>query len=167
MLRCQHLVDVSLADGEPPLFERGVADEVKPRVIMCHFAVETEGLKRFSQVESIDQGLDTKQQTAGSLCDLVTLVGLHKGLPADPLHDRKCRRFLQFVEIVPNVLQEEAILACFQTCELQDAVEGIAVVRDARRAASNGVRQFCGLLLLLREALKVPPLFAGKTVVTD
>ena len=60
MLRCQHLVDVSLADGEPPLFERGVAYEIKPGVIMCHLEVETVGLKRFSQVEGIDQCLDTK-----------------------------------------------------------------------------------------------------------
>jgi hypothetical protein len=49
----------------------------------------------------------------------------------------------------------------------KDAVQGIAVVRDALRATSNGVRQFCGLPLLLREALKMPPLFAGKTVVTN
>ena len=45
--------------------------------------------------------------------------------------------------------------------------EGIAVVRDALRTTSNRVRQFSGLLLLLREALKMPPLFAGKTVMTD
>ncbi len=48
MLRCQHLVDVGLADGEPPLFERGVADEVKPGVIVRHLEVEPIGLKRFS-----------------------------------------------------------------------------------------------------------------------
>jgi hypothetical protein len=60
MLRCQHLVDVGLADGEPSLFERSVADEVKPGVIMRHLEVESVGLERFSKVESIDQRLDTK-----------------------------------------------------------------------------------------------------------
>jgi hypothetical protein len=46
MLRRQHLVlDVGLADGEPgpPLFERGVADEVKPGAIMRHLEVESIG----------------------------------------------------------------------------------------------------------------------------
>jgi hypothetical protein len=53
MLLCQHLVDVGLADGEPPLFERGMADEVKPGVSMRHLTVETIGLKRFSPVKGI------------------------------------------------------------------------------------------------------------------
>ena len=64
MLRCQHLVDAGLADGEPPLFERGVADEVKPGVVdglvVRHLEVEPIGLKRFSLVEGIDQRLDTE-----------------------------------------------------------------------------------------------------------
>jgi hypothetical protein len=60
MLRCQHLVDVGLADGESPPFECGVADEVKPGVVMRHLEVEPIGLKRFSLVEGIDQRLDTK-----------------------------------------------------------------------------------------------------------
>ena len=53
MLRCQHLIDVGLADGEPPLFERSVADEVKSVVIMRHLEVDSEsvGLKRLSPVE--------------------------------------------------------------------------------------------------------------------
>jgi biotin synthase-like enzyme len=40
-----------LADGEPPLFERSVADEVKSVVIMRHLEVESVGLKRLSPVE--------------------------------------------------------------------------------------------------------------------
>ncbi len=55
MLRCQHLVDAGLAGGEPPRFERGVADEAKLGVIMRHLEVESIGLKRFSQDEGIDQ----------------------------------------------------------------------------------------------------------------
>jgi hypothetical protein len=133
MLRRQQLVDAGLADGEPPLFERGVADEVKPGVIVRHLAVESIGFKRFSQVEDffwkafynhqplktvpriatlttksdtpgggtqvedIDQRLDTEQQTASFPCNLVTLVGLHQGLPADTLHDSKCRGFVQLI----------------------------------------------------------------------
>jgi hypothetical protein len=108
MLWRQHLVDAGLADGESPLFERGMADEVKPGVIimMRHLEVESIGFKRVS-------------------------------------------------------------LACFQACKLQYAVQSIAVVRDALRTTSNGVRQFCGFPLLLGEALKMPPSFAGKTIVTD
>jgi hypothetical protein len=50
MLRRQHLVDVGLTDGESPLFERGVTDEVKSGVIMRHLEVPVEsiGFKRFS-----------------------------------------------------------------------------------------------------------------------
>jgi hypothetical protein len=75
-----------LADGESPLFERGVADEVKPGVVVRHLEVESIGLKRFSPVEDIDQRLDTKKQAAGSPCRLVTLIGLHQGFSADMLH---------------------------------------------------------------------------------
>jgi hypothetical protein len=60
MLRCQQLIDVGLADGESMPFERGVADEVKPGVVVCHLEVEPIGLKRFSLVEGINQCLDTK-----------------------------------------------------------------------------------------------------------
>jgi hypothetical protein len=60
MLRCQHLVDVGLADGESPFFERGVADEVEPGVVMRHLEVESIGLERFSPVKGIDQRLDTE-----------------------------------------------------------------------------------------------------------
>jgi hypothetical protein len=60
MFRCQHLVDVGLADGESSLFERGVAYEVEPGFVMRHPAVESIGFERFSQVKSLDQCLDTK-----------------------------------------------------------------------------------------------------------
>jgi hypothetical protein len=60
MLWRQHLVDVGLADGEPPLFERGVAYEVKPGVVMRHLEVKSIGFERFSKVEGIDQCLDTE-----------------------------------------------------------------------------------------------------------
>jgi hypothetical protein len=97
----------------------------------------------------------------------MTLVGFYQGLPANTLHDSKCRGFVQLIKGVSDVLQEEAVLACFQTCKLQDAVQGVALARDALRTTSVGVRQLCGFSLCLREALKMPPLFAGKTIVTD
>jgi hypothetical protein len=60
VFRCQHLVDAGLADGEPSLFERGMADEVEFGVIMRHLAMESIGFKRFFQVEGVDQCLDTQ-----------------------------------------------------------------------------------------------------------
>jgi hypothetical protein len=60
MFRCQHLVDVGLADGKPPLFERGVADEVKSGFCMRHLDVESISLKRLAAVKGINQSLDTK-----------------------------------------------------------------------------------------------------------
>ena len=47
---------------ESPRFSssRGVADEVKPGVVVRHLEVEPIGLKRLSLVEGIDQRLDTE-----------------------------------------------------------------------------------------------------------
>jgi hypothetical protein len=91
----------------------------------------------------------------------VTLVGLHQGLPTNTLHDSKRRRLVQLIEVVPDVLKEEVVLACFQACELQYTVQSIALARDALRTTSVGFCQLCGLFLFLGEALKMPPLFAS------
>jgi hypothetical protein len=48
MFRRQHLIDVGLADREPPVFKRGVTDEIKPGVIVSHLDVESEGFEWFS-----------------------------------------------------------------------------------------------------------------------
>ncbi len=66
-----------------------MADEVKPGVVVRHLEVEPIGLKRFSPVDDIDQRLDTDKLAAGSLCRLVSLIGLHQGFSADMLHDIK------------------------------------------------------------------------------
>jgi hypothetical protein len=54
MLRCQHLICVGLADRELPFFERGVADQIEPGVIMSHLDMESVSFERFSEVEGLE-----------------------------------------------------------------------------------------------------------------
>ncbi len=48
--------------------------------------------------------------------------------------------FVEFIEVVPEVLEEEAHLAGLRACKFQDSVHSISSVGNTLRATSVGVR---------------------------
>ena len=82
--------------------------------------MKSESLEWFSLVKGIKQCRDTEEKTGDSPGGCMELLGLYESSNTNMVHDTSDGVFTKLVEVIPEVIEEKAILTRFYAHEIQD-----------------------------------------------